>query len=135
MSTKFMPTILLGATRILYLFQGPRTSLVWMTKSQTNACFNEGVCTLIGVIAADAGACDNGWRGWPILSASRGKSIGLSVSRIAVIFGTHSWESCDVVMGELVKTNLARKEEIQGDDQTRSYKGSRLRSCMACVIV
>jgi hypothetical protein len=55
---------------------------------------------------------------WPILSASRGKSTGLSVSRIAVIFGTHNWESCDVVMEELVKANLARKEEIQGDGQT-----------------
>lgn len=89
---------------------------VWLTKSETDACFNEGVRTLVGAIAADVGASDNGsgsaksW--WP---ASRGKS---TVPRIAVIFGTHNWESCDVVMEELVKANLASKEERQGDGQT-----------------
>ena len=92
---------------------------VWMTKSETDACFNEGVRTLVGAIAADVGASDNAhgntkhW--WPTLSATRGKS---TVPGIAVIFGTHNWESCDVVMEELVKANLASKEEIQGDEQT-----------------
>ena len=95
---------------------------VWMTKSETDACFNEGVRTLVEAIAADVGARDNG-RGstrswWPILSASRVKSTGPSVPRIAVIFGTHNWESCDLVMEELVKANLAHKEEIQGDGRT-----------------
>jgi len=100
---------------------------VWMTKSETDACFNEGVQTLVRAIAADVRASNSrSWRDtknwWSISSASRTNSnTALSVPRIAVIFGTHNWESCDVVLEELVKANLASKEEIQEEGK----KGKR----------
>lgn len=86
---------------------------VWMTKSETDACFNEGVRTLVKAVAADVSASNSrSWRGtWSMSSAS--STDVPSVPRIGVIFGTHNWESCDVVLEELVKANLASKEEIQ----------------------
>lgn len=91
---------------------------VWMTKSETDICFNEGVRTLVRAVAADVGSGST--RSWWRISSAPRKSR-LPVPRIAVIFGTHNWESCDVVLEELVKANLASKEEIQEDGK----KGSR----------
>ncbi|KAF8341744.1 FAD-linked oxidoreductase [Amanita rubescens] len=98
---------------------------VWTTKFETDTCFNEGVRTLVRAVAADvnaasdgSGTSNNSW--WPLLSSSRESSeTELSVPQIAVIFGTHNQESCEVVLEELVKANLASKEEIHEEGNKR----------------
>ncbi|KAF8337661.1 FAD-linked oxidoreductase [Amanita rubescens] len=93
---------------------------VWMTKSETDACFNEGVRTLVKAIATDVSASWRDTKNWWSISRTN-SNTALSVPRIAVIFGTHNRESCDVVLEELVKANLASKEEIEEEGR----KGKR----------
>jgi proline dehydrogenase len=104
---------------------------VWMTKFETDTCFNEGVRTLVRAVAADvnaasdeSGTSNNSW--WPLLSSSRENSkTALSVPRIAVIFGTHNRESCEIVLEELVKANLASKEELHEEGNKRTVVSVR----------
>ncbi|KAK2459778.1 hypothetical protein APHAL10511_008210 [Amanita phalloides] len=90
---------------------------VWTTKPETDACYNSSVRTLVEAVAADIrssrAANSRSVRGsWPISRTSR-KDSGIThrAPRIAVLFGTHNWESCDAILDELVKAGLASKVE------------------------
>ncbi|KAF8634110.1 hypothetical protein AX15_001075 [Amanita polypyramis BW_CC] len=96
---------------------------VWMTKLETDACYNASVRILVEAIAADIGTNDaegrrrtKSW--WTILKDNR--EITPHAPRIGVLFGTHNWNSCNVVLEELVKMNLATEEEVQGSQEKDS---------------
>ncbi|KAF8627274.1 hypothetical protein AX17_006319 [Amanita inopinata Kibby_2008] len=102
---------------------------VWKTKAETDECYNGSVRMLINAIAADIKANkgesssnhDNYNKSWqPLLASEVGEGEGRQTRapRIGVLFGTHNWESCDVVLDELVKANLASKQEVEGADKS-----------------
>jgi len=63
---------------------------VWSTKPDTDACYNTCVSMLLAQVRED------------VNSARAGES-----PRFGVLFGTHNWKSCDVILEELVKLGLA----------------------------
>ncbi|KAG6855379.1 hypothetical protein H0H87_003918 [Tephrocybe sp. NHM501043] len=68
---------------------------VWLTKSDTDACYNACARTLIHSIRED-------------VNTRRPKGVPLTPV-VGVLFGTHNWESCGLILNELVKTGLAVK--------------------------
>lgn len=81
---------------------------VWLFKAETDACYNEAVRTLISRIYDDFSPKDR-------TTESDGKKSCLSLSRsprVGVLFGTHNWDSCDVILNTLVGCGLASKEVI-----------------------
>lgn len=81
---------------------------VWLTKAESDQTYNECAKLLIGAIRKDlrdAGGWSWGW--------SRHGS-----QKIGVLFGTHNWESCDLILDELVKEGLA--EKVVGEENVVS---------------
>ncbi|KAJ7599308.1 FAD-linked oxidoreductase-like protein [Mycena floridula] len=71
---------------------------VWTSKTETDQCYN--ACAKVLVTAIRDDLCKNsGWSGW------LGKSE--SNQEIGVLFGTHNWNSCNLILDELVKQGLA----------------------------
>ena len=68
---------------------------VWSTKSDTDACFDECAKVLIGAVKND------------ILAGLKEKT---TPPTIGVLFGTHNWASCDLILAELVNCGLAVTE-------------------------
>ncbi|OBZ80094.1 Proline dehydrogenase 1, mitochondrial [Grifola frondosa] len=64
---------------------------VWLTKPETDACFNSCAAQLVGLIRADVAA-------------------GAPSPTIGVMLGTHNWESTDLVLRELVRQGLAKEQ-------------------------
>jgi len=65
---------------------------------------------LVGAIKAD-------------LDSGKGKATnGSMLPSVGVLFGTHNWDSCRLVLDELVKSDLATKGEedlvVLGDEVT-----------------
>ncbi|PFH48288.1 hypothetical protein AMATHDRAFT_150233 [Amanita thiersii Skay4041] len=92
---------------------------VWISKTETDTCYNGCVRVLVKAIAADLqdkqiaeSQIAGSWR----RPSQHANEKGLP--RVGVLFGTHNWESCDVVMEELVKANVARKETATDSGRT-----------------
>ena len=67
---------------------------VWTTKEDTDARYNACVRTLVGAVKADVEA-----------------SKGARPPTIGVLFGTHNWESADLIPEELIRQGAASKDE------------------------
>ena len=67
---------------------------VWLTKDETDTCYDSSVRTLITLVREDVEAC---------------KRTG-SPPSIGALFGTHNWGSANLVIDELVKQGLAKDE-------------------------
>lgn len=78
---------------------------VWTKKDETDSCYNECAKVLIGAIKADMPS-SSGWN-W-------GRRAGTQT--IGVLFGTHNWNSCDLILDELVSQGLASVVEGSGKD-------------------
>ncbi|KAG6828858.1 hypothetical protein H0H92_006565 [Tricholoma furcatifolium] len=74
---------------------------VWLTKPETDACYNACARTLIQSIRED-------------VDIRRPKDAPLAPA-LGVLFGTHNWESCELILSELVKTGLAVKGPAEND--------------------
>ncbi|KAJ7599312.1 FAD-linked oxidoreductase-like protein [Mycena floridula] len=71
---------------------------VWTSKTETDQCYN--ACAKVLVTAIRDDLCKNsGWFGWLDKSESN--------QEIGVLFGTHNWNSCNLILDELVKQGLA----------------------------
>ncbi|THH17140.1 hypothetical protein EW146_g3610 [Bondarzewia mesenterica] len=68
---------------------------VWSTKPETDACYNASVHLIISSIRDDIAAHQ-------------------PVPTVGVLFGSHNWESCDLILEELVKQGLACREKQDG---------------------
>lgn len=66
---------------------------VWLVKHETDTCYDESVRLLVGLVREDADAVEKG---------APGPAIG-------ALFGTHNWESANLVIDELVRQGLATK--------------------------
>lgn len=73
---------------------------VWLVKEDSDACYNACVAMLVGAVAQD-------------LRAKRAQP------GVGVLFGTHNWRSCDVVLDELVRAGLATREVHGGDGESK----------------
>lgn len=62
---------------------------VWSVKEDTDKCYNECVKILLKELASNPG------KGW---------SLG-------ILFGTHNWESCNLILNEMVHLGLVVKEK------------------------
>lgn len=71
------------------------TPPVWTSKEETDNCYNSCAKFLISKIKEDIDT--NGRRG-------RQQKVG-------VLFGTHNWQSCDIILNELVETGLGTRDE------------------------
>ncbi|TFK85682.1 FAD-linked oxidoreductase [Polyporus arcularius HHB13444] len=65
---------------------------VWLTKDETDTCYDSSVRMLISLVREDVEAC---------------KRTG-SPPSIGALFGTHNWDSANLVVDELVKQGLAK---------------------------
>ena len=72
---------------------------VWHTKPETDACYNAAVRTLIELVREDVEAC---------------RKSGAAAPAIGALFGTHNWESADLVVDELMRQGLAKSTEADG---------------------
>ena len=68
---------------------------MWLAKEKTDACYDASVRLLIALVREDVQACAR---------TGRPPSIG-------ALFGTHNWDSANLVVDELVKQGLAQKEK------------------------
>lgn len=73
---------------------------VWLVKEDSDACYNACVAMLVGAVAQD-------------LRTKRAQP------GVGVLFGTHNWRSCDVVLDELVRAGLATREVHGGDGESK----------------
>ncbi|KAG6848555.1 hypothetical protein H0H93_015963 [Arthromyces matolae] len=84
----------------LSLSSGPLPP-VWLTKPDTDECYNACARTLIRSIRED-------------IDTRRPKGTP-PTPVLGVLFGTHNWESCELILKELVKTGLAVKGSAEDD--------------------
>ncbi|TBU56221.1 FAD-linked oxidoreductase [Dichomitus squalens] len=67
---------------------------VWLYKDETDSCYDSSVRLLISLLRQDVEACAKG---------APGPTIG-------ALFGTHNWDSANLVIDELVKQGLATRD-------------------------
>jgi len=70
----------------------PETCPVWMSKPETDACYDSCAAVLVGAVRQDI------------------ERRGPSVPRVGVLFGTHNRTSCMKVLDGLVREGIARRE-------------------------
>ncbi|KAF9466940.1 FAD-linked oxidoreductase-like protein [Collybia nuda] len=77
---------------------------VWMTKAETDQCYDACAKVLVKAIKDDL------------------LSTGAPAPTVGVLFGTHNWASCGLILDELVDSGLAHKGErdqvVLSDDVT-----------------
>ncbi|CDO71747.1 hypothetical protein BN946_scf184920.g31 [Trametes cinnabarina] len=71
---------------------------VWLRKDDTDSCYNSSVQMLIRLIREDVDRCTKG---------APGPTIG-------ALFGTHNWDSANLIVDELVKQGLATPDPSGG---------------------
>ncbi|KAI0761176.1 FAD-linked oxidoreductase [Trametes elegans] len=71
---------------------------VWLHKDETDSCYDSSVRLLISLVREDVERCAKG---------APGPSVG-------ALFGTHNWDSANLVVDELVKQGLAAPDETGG---------------------
>ncbi|KAI5120872.1 hypothetical protein M0805_008244 [Coniferiporia weirii] len=69
---------------------------VWLSKAETDACYNACARVLVGRVRDEL----------------RGRSVGGGerVPGVGILFGTHNWGSCEIILDELVGAGLAARE-------------------------
>ncbi|KDQ53023.1 hypothetical protein JAAARDRAFT_39738 [Jaapia argillacea MUCL 33604] len=78
---------------------------VWFSKEQTDDCYNKCAKLVLAEIKSDLSPTQTrSW--WP----AKSKPTGTEVPRIGVLFGTHNWESCKLILGQMVQGGLATSE-------------------------
>ncbi|KJA21919.1 hypothetical protein HYPSUDRAFT_202614 [Hypholoma sublateritium FD-334 SS-4] len=100
---------------------------VWREKRDTDYTYNECVRMLFGAIREDvhgsgavdaaaaakpADAAPRGWSSWvwgagAQVAPAYASPTASSTPRIGVLFGTHNWDSCALILKELVRNGLA----------------------------
>lgn len=100
---------------------------VWREKRDTDYTYNECVRMLLGVIREDvrgagavhaaaaakpADAPARGWSSWvwgggAQAAPAHAPPMASTTPHIGVLFGTHNWESCALILKELVRNGLA----------------------------
>ncbi|KAK0232101.1 FAD-linked oxidoreductase-like protein [Armillaria nabsnona] len=68
---------------------------VWAEKRETDECYNKCVKMLIGELKED---------------------LGRKAQTMGILFGTHNWTSCELILKELVATGLAKRVEGEGEE-------------------
>lgn len=71
---------------------------VWTSKLETDVCYNTAVKVLVSAVRKDMET-----------RKKRNGALG-----VGVLFGSHNWESCDLILEELVRQGLANKEVDEG---------------------
>ncbi|PSR71121.1 hypothetical protein PHLCEN_2v12967 [Hermanssonia centrifuga] len=88
---------------------------VWSTKQETDTCYNECARLLIETLAADIknSNASRQSHSWSSLFGLFGSNSGRSkVPTLGILFGTHNWTSCRLVLDELLKRGLASVEGV-----------------------
>ena len=67
---------------------------VWLTKDETDTCYDASVRLLVSLVREDAEAFKK----------------GNTPPAIGALFGTHNWDSANLVVDELLKQGLATSE-------------------------
>ncbi|KAK0442123.1 FAD-linked oxidoreductase [Armillaria borealis] len=67
---------------------------VWAEKWETDECYNECAKMLIGELKED---------------------LGRKAQMMGILFGTHNWTSCELILKELVATGLAK--HVEGEEE------------------
>jgi proline dehydrogenase len=75
---------------------------VWTSKSETDACYDECAAKIVGAIKAD-------------IDSRKGRAMNVLPS-VGVLFGTHNWDSCKLILDGLVESGLASKRSKQEGD-------------------
>lgn len=86
---------------------------VWTSKTETDACYDECVKMLVGAVEDDIERAQS----------ARGKNR--TVPALGVLFGTHNWTSCRLILDELVSRGLAARSE-KGEVVVGSEVGERV---------
>lgn len=103
---------------------------VWSSKAETDACYNACAKLLINAVQADiiqshfssATTSVSSWiRPWTWGSSSTvaTNSSPKRPPQIGVLFGTHNWDSCNLIVDELLKSGLAISEPSATGDIAR----------------
>jgi proline dehydrogenase len=74
---------------------------VWTSKPETDECYNTCARMLVSAIKADVD--------------SRRRWCANALPSMGVLFGTHNWDSCRLILDELVKSGLASKGPKEND--------------------
>lgn len=80
---------------------------VWLSKDETDKCYDASARLLVKLVREDVDACARG---------QAGPAVG-------ALFGTHNWESADLVVDELVRQGLATLVQTSTDDGEEKGKG------------
>ncbi|KAH8111477.1 FAD-linked oxidoreductase [Phellopilus nigrolimitatus] len=80
---------------------------VWLNKAETDACYDDCVRMLIGRVGDDLRAIAESSKEGREDSATRKPRLG-------VLFGTHNWRSCELILEELVRVGAATRERVGG---------------------
>ncbi|KAG5651849.1 hypothetical protein H0H81_007225 [Sphagnurus paluster] len=102
---------------------------VWLTKNDTDACYDDCARMVLRAVADDlrcqvvdprssrpgpTAAAPPYWTSWwsssPASPEEKGTQDKAAAPSVAVLFGTHNWASCCLVLDELVRTGLARSD-------------------------
>lgn len=94
---------------------------VWMTKKETDTCYDECVRMLIGWVKDDVSSSSlsslhvtgGGWFGLGNVK----KSTTPQHQTIGLLFGTHNWSSVKLVLNELVGNGLASTTALGNEDE------------------
>lgn len=85
---------------------------VWSEKHETDACYNQCATMLLDHVAKQP----------PFPSSSTEGNT----THVGLLFGTHNRESCDIVMDELVRRDLATVEDTPVDNGTGTERTLQL---------
>ncbi|EKM60545.1 uncharacterized protein PHACADRAFT_246555 [Phanerochaete carnosa HHB-10118-sp] len=91
---------------------------VWTTKPETDACYDRCVGLLLDAVAADVAP--------PKLSWFRKAEAPTRALTIGVLFGTHNWTSCRLVLDRLVEKGLANAEGATSEREPIVHIGSEV---------
>ena len=75
---------------------------VWSTKDETDACYNKCANILLDAVAEDVQRKER--KSW------FGRDEGTKTPLVGVLFGTHNWGSCRIILQQLVAKGLARAD-------------------------
>jgi proline dehydrogenase len=85
---------------------------VWLSKAETDACYNEAAQLIISRIHEDLTKHKSASHAF----RQGGRAPASPPPHVGVLFGTHNWTSCDVILDTLVQYGLASKEPSVSDD-------------------
>lgn len=91
---------------------------VWYTKDETDTCYNACVDILLDAITADVSRrSSKSWFGSSKAEVAKAPTVG-------VLFGTHNWGSCRLILDRLVQKGLAQAVGTTADGEAIVKVGS-----------